>query len=339
VANNTKKSLPAPEKNSGKSSKSVQPTAPERDPYAYYDELYEKKPRKKKKTDESLPPEEYEKYDELFKSNKTKSPKRPKRKSVTIEDELLDIDLTPPSSKTLHRLMPYILGVVTVFIVACFLLARIDGAMGDLGLLLRNTFFGFFGWPAYFIPIVLVNLIVYWRRYVDLAIIRRKIIFGVSIPILLSSLIHSLAIAILYDGYKWAEWGKSILGFKGEISNWRLGVDLHGGGFFGGLFGGFFRCLVGYVGSVIVIIAILAIAIIFYVGLSPRHFLDILASAVNKMKEKREYKKAQAASVALDEDEEDDAVLFGGAANTGKPSIKNAATTEQEINDILDKWF
>jgi hypothetical protein len=40
-----------------------------------------------------------------------------------------------------------------------------------------------------------------------------------------------------------------------------------------------------------------------------------------------------------DEDEEDDAVLFGGAANTGKPSIKNAATTEQEINDILDKWF
>ena len=40
-----------------------------------------------------------------------------------------------------------------------------------------------------------------------------------------------------------------------------------------------------------------------------------------------------------DEDEEDDAVLFGGAANTGKPSVKNAATTEQEINDILDKWF
>ena len=330
MANNTKKSLPAPEKNSGKSSKSVQPTAPERDPYAYYDELYEKKPRKKKKTDESLPPEEYEKYDELFKSNKTKSKKRPKRKSVPIEDELLDIDLTPPSSKTLHRLMPYILGVVTVFIVACFLLARIDGAMGDLGLLLRNTFFGFFGWPAYFIPIVLVNLIVYWRRYVDLAIIRRKIIFGVSIPLLLSSLIHSLAIAILYDGYKWAEWGKSILGFKGEISNWRLGVDLHGGGFFGGLFGGFFRCLVGYVGSVIVIIAILAVAIIFYVGLTPRHFLDMLASAVNKMKEKREYKKAQAASVALDEEEEEDEVV------EVKPRTRRKTKTEKKVEDPTD---
>jgi hypothetical protein len=294
VANNTKKSLPAPEKSGGNSKKSTPPAAPERDPYAYYDELYEKKPRKKKKSDEELQPEDYQKYDELFKSSGSKPKKRSKRKAVPIEDELLDIDLTPPSAKTCHRLMPYILGVVTVFIVACFLLARIDGAMGDLGLLLRDAFFGLFGWPAYFIPIVLVNLIIYWRRYVDLAIIRRKIIFGASIPLLLSSLIHSLAIAILYDGYKWADWGKSIFGFKGATSNWSLGVDLHGGGFFGGFFGGLFRCLVGYVGSVIVIIAILALSIVFYVGLTPRHFLDMLASIANKIKEKRAARKAAA---------------------------------------------
>ena len=283
--------------------KATPPAAPERDPYAYYDDLYKKKPRKKKNNDEKLPAEDYDKYDKLFEQSQKEPKKRKKGDAIPIDDEILD--LTPPSSKTVHRLMPFILGVITVFIVACFLLARIDGAMGDLGLFLRNAFFGLFGWPAYFIPIVLINMIIYWRRYVDLYVIRRKIIFGVSIPLLLSSLIHSLAIAILYDGYKWAEWGKSILGFKGADSNWRLGVDLHGGGFFGGLIGGFFRCLVGYVGSVIVIIAILALCIVFYVGLSPRHFLDMLASAINKIKEKRAERKA-AAALEAEEDEEDE---------------------------------
>ena len=42
-----------------------------------------------------------------------------------------------------------------------------------------------------------------------------------------------------------------------------------------------------------------------------------------------------------DEDAEDDELLFGGNASSGSSSvkIKNAAATEQEINDILDKWF
>ena len=42
-----------------------------------------------------------------------------------------------------------------------------------------------------------------------------------------------------------------------------------------------------------------------------------------------------------DDETEDDAVLFGGNASSSNSStkIKNAAATEQEINDILDKWF
>ncbi len=38
-------------------------------------------------------------------------------------------------------------------------------------------------------------------------------------------------------------------------------------------------------------------------------------------------------------DEEDDDDLFGTPAATGGKTAKGAATTEQEINDILDKWF
>ncbi|MBO5967795.1 MAG: DNA translocase FtsK [Clostridia bacterium] len=327
MANNQKNSLPAPKKGGSSASKKTQSAAPERDPYAYYDELYEKNPRKKKKADEKLPPDDYEKYDESPKSSKNEPQKRSKRKPIQIEDELLDIDLTPPSSKTLHRLMPYILGVVTVFVVACFLLAGIDGAMGDLGNLLRNMFFGFFGWPAYFIPIVLVNMIIYWRRYVDLGIIRRKIVFGTAIPLLLSSLIHSLAIARLYDGYKWAEWGKSIFGIKEAVSNWTHGVTLHGGGFFGGLFGGFFRCLIGYVGSVIVIIAVLALAIIFYVGLSPRHFIDMISSLISKIKSKPRERKIEVIEPE-EEEEEIEEVL-------PKPRTRRKAAPTPEPEDDI----
>jgi hypothetical protein len=43
-------------------------------------------------------------------------------------------------------------------------------------------------------------------------------------------------------------------------------------------------------------------------------------------------------SVAADEDSEDDD-LFVSSTPAGGKTAKNAATTEQEINDILDKWF
>ena len=48
MANKPQKSPPAP----GKAVKKAPSAAPERDPYAYYDDLYEKKPRKKKKANE-----------------------------------------------------------------------------------------------------------------------------------------------------------------------------------------------------------------------------------------------------------------------------------------------
>jgi len=294
------KGKPTAEKKPVSAKKNTSKKAPERDEYAYYDDLYERKPRKKRTEAPIEEDEDIYSYNEDLYKKKNKKKKQPE----PIEEEK---ELPPASTQTIHRLMPYILGVVTVFIVACFLLAGIEGAMGDLGNLLRNMFFGFFGWPAYFIPLVLVNMIIYWRRYVDLGVIRRKIVFGTAIPLLLSSLIHSLAIAALYkEGYKWADWGKSIFGFKEATSNWTLGVTLHGGGFFGGLFGGFFRCLVGYVGSVIVIIAVLALAVIFYVGLSPRHFIDMTSSLIARIKDKISERKAVKADEETEEEEEDE---------------------------------
>ena len=44
-------------------------------------------------------------------------------------------------------------------------------------------------------------------------------------------------------------------------------------------------------------------------------------------------------NASADEDEEDDELLFGPANSSAKQSVKGAAATEKEINDILDAWF
>ncbi len=304
---------------------------PERDPYSYYDDLYEKKPRKKKAKEEDEEDEEeyeeenrsksksstksknhnkknrsrsheededddeeYEEDDEKQKRSK-KSDSRHRKTSKKQEEE----DLPPPSTKTIHRLMPYILGLITIFVVACLLLASRKDAMGVLGEILRNAFFGFFGWPAWIIPLILINMIIFWRRYADLGILRRKIFYSIAIPILFSSLIHSISVTVLYTNeYSWTEWAKSVFGIGETKSNWHFGINLQGGGFLGGLFGGLLRCLTGYIGSVIIICLVLALIVIFFIGLSPRHFKDMLLKLIPRSKNKN--------SGRAEETEEDD---------------------------------
>ena len=48
---------------------------------------------------------------------------------------------------------------------------------------------------------------------------------------------------------------------------------------------------------------------------------------------------ASSTASGADEDEEDDELLFGSSSSSGAPSVKGAAATEKELNDILDTWF
>ena len=333
MANSTKK--PTGEKNTSASKKTTSKKTPGIAPSSNYNDHYDSKAKSKQKIVQEEERDEYAYYDDLYEKKNKKKSRRPE---PVIEEEEPEKELPPASTQVIHRLMPWLLGVITVFIVACFLLAAIDGAMGDLGVILRDLFFGLFGWPAYFIPLILINLIIYWRRYVDLGVLNRKIIFGFSIPVLFSSLIHSIAIAKIYKGiaYKWAEWGKSIFGFGENVtSNWTYGVELHGGGFFGGFIGGFMRCLVGYVGSVIVIIAVLATAIIFFVGLSPRHFIEMLTSLFKKIGKKVSARKEpfEPEVIEPDDEEEEDEEALPKPSRSRKPRKPIPAEAEDELSE------
>ena len=73
-----------------------------------------------------------------------------------------------------------------------------------------------------------------------------------------------------------------------------------------------------------------------YYGLVPK------ATGVTKVETSADSETANAAEddgAAKDQDQEDDELLFGTSAGPNKQSVKGAAATEKEINDILDTWF
>ncbi len=218
-----------------------------------------------------------------------------------------DFEPVPESSKYIHQFIPYILIVVMIFLVACFLLSGVEGAMGFVGKMLRDLFCGLFGWPAFLIPVILLNLIIYWRKYVDLGLVPLKVTLSFISLIFISALVH---VCTLDNAYDWAAWGASIFGSGEAISNWTGGITLTGGGFIGGLIGGLFRCSVGFVGSLILLIAVIGISVMFLFSVTPRYVwlkVSALISKISaKVKENREKKRLAALEAEEEEEDEDE---------------------------------
>ena len=62
-----------------------------------------------------------------------------------------------------HQLAPYILGLIAVFLVICFLVSDSTGFIGGS---LKKLLFGLFSTAAWAVPALLVNLGIFWKRYV-----------------------------------------------------------------------------------------------------------------------------------------------------------------------------
>ena len=205
-------------------------------------------------------------------------------------------DDVPESSRLIHQFIPYLLGVLAVFLTACFILGKPDGAMGIVGSSLRDFFCGLFGWPAFFIPLVLVNLAIYWRKYVDLQMVGWKLCLSLLTVMSVSALVHSFMISSSLTGHKYtlAEWSKTIFGTGGAVSNFANGRVLTGGGFLGGIPGGFIRALCGSVGSPIIIIALITVCVMFFFSVTPAYVMTSVRYRIFKFREKRAERRAAA---------------------------------------------
>ena len=197
-------------------------------------------------------------------------------------------EAVPASSAFVHQFVPYILIVGAIFLSACYILSGVDGAMGVVGGFLRNLLCGLLGWPAFLIPVFLINLAIFWRKYVDMNMVGWKVSLSAIMLLFIAALVHVCTISAISENvYTWSDWTASIFGTADAVSNWSNGLNLVGGGFIGGFFGGLFRCLIGFVGSLILFIASIAVGVMFLVGVTPRYVWTSIKYKIMLSREKR----------------------------------------------------
>ena len=97
-----------------------------------------------------------------------------------------------PSEKTIHQVLPFVFIVFAILLEACIIFAVATGEqhVGMAGVFLKNLFLGLFGICAFVIPVMLINLAINWRRFVDNHIVVSKTIFTVLFLMSFSGLIH-----------------------------------------------------------------------------------------------------------------------------------------------------
>lgn len=170
-----------------------------------------------------------------------------------------------PSEKLIHQILPFAYLVLAVLFEACFVLAVTtgDAYVGVGGVFLKNVFLGIFGFCAFLIPLMLVNLALNWRKFVDSRVVGSKVAFSILFLISLSGLIHIFL--------------KSSI--NSDLNAFIVPRDLYEYSFSNvassGVVGGFIcECVYALfksVGSTIIMGALVIVFFIFSLGMTPRN--------------------------------------------------------------------
>ncbi len=189
---------------------------------------------------------------------------------------------TPRSERLIHQALPYIFGVLTLFLCACYLFHDSASKVGVLGGWIYDLFTGLFGWPAFLIPLLLINLAIFWRKYVDLHLVTVKLV------LFFCSLVFTSALVQVVVTNKAGEAGYNIVEF------WKNGNgSLVGGGVLGGLLGNACWQVMGWVCSLIVLIPGILLCGMFLIGVTPRYVFARSCYLWKLRRERRAEQKAE----------------------------------------------
>ncbi len=213
------------------------------------------------------------------KKDKRKQAEEPKRSSGntknTKKEKVNVFEESERSRRAVHQLMPYVLLVVALFTLICFLLIDVfkgldaNRGVGVVGIWIHNVLCGLFGPGAFFVPAVLAILGAGWRSAVEKNALLAKNLYAFSTIWMFSAFLHALRRTALGEGaYDWKmEDGLRML--------WDWGVDLQGGGVIGGLLGE----LLGFVGMAGVLIIGITFSVVFATllcGLTPSYVATLI---------------------------------------------------------------
>ncbi len=171
--------------------------------------------------------------------------------------------------KTIHQLLPYVLGVAALFLLICFFS---EGLTGIVGKGLRGLFYGLFGGGAFAVPILLAILAVFWRKELRRGTLGFLILYQSLFFLFLSAMIHI--------------WAKGDLVSFSIPTYWTDGIKLTGGGVLGGLLGFALDELLGLIGAHIIGIAAMVVFGLFMFGLTPYSIYVYIAYYLHERKER-----------------------------------------------------
>jgi len=227
-------------------------------------------------------------------------------------------DYTDPaelrSSKIGHRVVPYILVLLAIFIGISLLLnlfCNLDNQlkenpsehlMGVFGYYVCYGLLGVFGPAVFVLPLLLVNLAIFWKKYVDNSMVISKILVSAVFLLIFSAVIHSFCLSAYMS-----ETGLSLADCNwtaGELMD--IGADPSGGGVLGGKLGYMMVKYLNVIGSLLVGFLLLFASLLYILGVTPRQiwrfFRKNSAANAARRAEKRELQRSTSRSELEAED-------------------------------------
>ena len=193
-------------------------------------------------------------------------------------------------SSTGNQLVMILLAVIALFIIVCFIF-KDDVCV--LGKMLVDGCFGLFGLGAVLIPLLLLQLALFWKRDVASGAVKYKYIVSIFTLIVASVLLHSIwSLAAKLPKYTFA----TAFAWENLKTFFPNGIAYKGGGFFGGFFASALICVIGYPGTMIFGIVVLVLLLMTLFGLTPGECMQRVRFYLRLSRDKRrlqEQEKAQ----------------------------------------------
>ena len=198
-----------------------------------------------------------------------------------------------------EQFLPYIFAGIALIISVFLVLNALGDAetanehlAGVVGFYFCQVLFGCFGWTAYLLPLLFVNLAVFWRRYCEENLVAVKIILSVLLMVLISAVIHvgvctsDPALSKTFD----------------VTYLYNTGAAFESGGVVGGVVGNLLYTGLKLPGTIALAVVTLPLIIMLLVGVTPAFVFGKLWAAIKAWRERsaaekearREEKEAEA---------------------------------------------
>ena len=284
--------------------------APQQDPVSETAAHAEKEQAPKKKNNAaSVKKSAPKKSDDKAKSEKggnrtnasTASASGKKTAEKAVEKRKKESDPSSPrSAKTAHRLLPYLLGIFAVFVGLALLFNLFcnqqnilketpsEHWMGSVGYWICYLLFGLFGPAVFVLPLLLANLAIYWKKFIDNRIAISKIVASVAFLVLLGALIHVFSLSL------WTPDTRHLT----AAQLMEVGGKMTMGGVLGGGIGYFLASYLNIAGAVILLFCLLFVLLFYVIGMTPHHLWSYVRARMIAKREGRgtvSEKDAQAA--------------------------------------------